>query len=486
MAIQLASGASADVATVDATSKALRGTPYGTNGSVAVPLDRAAIVPGAQPGQPIEGADYKVARVLRCSSFGTLRVSDESLFLYDAIEGAAVDTNKWIQTTTTMTITQAVSTGMLFNANSTATTTTGAMHTSHRKIPFVFGAPIVIRVKARLTAHFNNNLVEIGFGNPATATAAALGDGAVWRKDGTGQVLPVVSINGSEVLGTPISNATFVAAVGTGDYGIFEIMLEQQRARFNLYTQAGVLVNAQDLDFTATSPTLGVTHVNAMTRTYNSGATTAVQLFVAGVAVTVAESMGQRPWTSALAGQSNAGVTSPTAYTQTANYSNSAAPTTRTLTNTTAVEATLGGLLRANALAGANVDYVMFGFTVPTPYTFYFTGIKIPVPMNEVAAVATTDTILSYGLAFNSSAVSLATAGVYPPMRIALAGIHKGTVALAANTLFTGNDIVWQPTVPIAVQPGRFFHVICRAIVGTATATETFLWAGVTVDGYFE
>ncbi len=70
-------------------------------------------------------------------------------------------------------------------------------------------------------------------------------------------------------------------------------------------------------------------------------------------------------------------------------------------------------------------------------------------------------------------------------MRVGLGGTHVGAVGLAANTQFTGPQISWYPQVPIAVQPGRFLHLFCRELVGTATATETYLW-NVVIEGYFE
>jgi hypothetical protein len=177
---------------------------------------------------------------------------------------------------------------------------------------------------------------------------------------------------------------------------------------------------------------------------------------------------------------------SPTAFTQLANWGNSAAPTVRTLSNTAAAETTLGGLLAVNSIAGGNTDLIMFGWQNPSPYTFYCTGIKIPVPLNQVVAVATTATIFAYFASFNLSAVSLATGGTYPGVRVGLGEIHTAAVGLAANLLFSGNTAVWIPTTPMAVQPGRFLHIGCRELVGTATATETYLWGGIAVDGFFE
>jgi hypothetical protein len=201
----------------------------------------------------------------------------------------------------------------------------------------------------------------------------------------------------------------------------------------------------------------------------------------------MADAWSQRDHLVMLSGMGLNSLSSPTAFTQLANWTNSGAPTTRTLSNTVAAEVTLGGLLRVNSIAGGpNIDYIMFAWTNPSPYTFYCTGIRIPVPINEVVAIATTATMYSYFAAFNSSADSLATAAPYSPMRVALGGSHLGQIALAANAYLAGENINWTPGTPMAVQPARRLHVGCRLHLGTATATETFLWPGVGVDGFFE
>jgi hypothetical protein len=58
-------------------------------------------------------------------------------------------------------------------------------------------------------------------------------------------------------------------------------------------------------------------------------------------------------------------------------------------------------------------------------------------------------------------------------------------IGLAANRQLSGPVVDFHPGAEMAVQPGRFFHVICRELLGTGTATETYRWV-VQVDGYFE
>lgn len=482
------SGLDTTVLTVDPTSKAARVSIYGADGSVIGVVDKSAIALGVQPGLLNAGADGKLARLVQVGSGGAIKVEDSDLFLYDAVEGAAYDSNKWIQTATTQTITQAVATGTLYNASAITTLNTGIQLVSNRTFPRVLRSPLLFRSKQRHTAHFTNHLIETGFGAPATAITVSAGQGAFWRKDGAGQYVPVISVGSSEILGTPISNATFIASVAATDYAWFEVIIYDDRVQFTILTQDGVKVNEQVIYLAGTSVSnLNATHLQAFTRSYQLTApASAVQIYVYGTAVYQLYSPNTRTSRESQSGMGYSSIQSPTAYTQLANYGNSTAPTARTLANTTAGEATLGGLIRANAMAaGPATDLILFAFLVPAPYTFYFTGIQIPAPINEVAAVATTATVFQYGMAFGSSAVSLATAGTYPPMRVGLAGFHTAPVALAVGGIFSGNTIDWRPGAPIAVAGGRYVHVIVKCPVGTATATETFQWS-IPIDGWFE
>jgi hypothetical protein len=473
---------------VEATPRAARVIIYGPDGNPVSAQNSAAVVPLTQGGMINAGRDYKLAKTIRASPDGTLRTSDDAIMLYDSCEGAAVNIMKWIQTTTTMTITQAVATGMLFNAGSSVATTVGAMQASHKRYPFISRSALAFRFRARATAHFSNNLIEMGAVNPpATATTAAVPDGFFWRKDAAGQWLPVMSISGVETLGTPISNATFIAAVATTDYCYFAVFVEEERATFRITTNAGVIVTEQIIDFSAASGigTFAVTHLAAFIRTWNSGATgTAVQLFVSQVAVFAVDSLSQRDWKIAMSGMLNNSTVSPTTGLQLAQYANSADPAAAVLSNTAASYTTLGGLFLGPTPtpAGAVTDFALFGWANPSSnLTFFLTGIKIQTA-NRGAAVATTATRLEWALGFNSSAVSLATAAPYSPMKVSI-GAQAFAIGAAIDAV--APDVVWTPGTPLPVMPSRFLHVILRIPVGTATAAG-FLRGSVAIDGFFE
>lgn len=473
------SGASADTLTVDPTSKAGRVTIYDTAGNV-LNLPNKSAIGSAQPGLMNMGADYKIGRLLRVSSNGNLRAADDALLLYDSIEGAAFDSNKWIQTLTTMTAVQANGV-MTLNNSAITTTTTGAMQVSHRMFPNISRSSLVWRSKMRHTAHFNNNLMQFGFGAPTAATATAMLNGACWRKDGTGQYVPVLSFGGSETLGTPISNATFVAAIGATEYCWFEIFLEDTRATFRIYKTTGELVNEQAVDFTSTTTNFTATHFQVFHHVLNVGApATAVQMMIANTSVFACDSLSQMPFDVIQANMNYGTLTSPTAFTQLANYANSAAPASATLSNTAAGYTTLGGQWQFVAVVGAETDYALFGFQVPSPYSMVVKRVTISA-FNMGAAVATTIHSLQFGLGFNSSAVSLATGAPYPPMRKTI-GQCFAPIAAAIGQGFSNCPIEWEGTE--VVQPGRFFHVILKMPTATATASQ-IIRGTCDVEGFF-
>lgn len=177
--------------------------------------------------------------------------------------------------------------------------------------------------------------------------------------------------------------------------------------------------------------------------------------------------------------------TLPTTYLQSHQYANSADPAAAVLSNTAASYTTLGGLFLGPTPtpAGAATDFAFFAIQIPSPYSFTFTGIRIST-MNRGAAVATTATVLEWAMGFNSSAVSLATAAPYSPMKIPI-GRQIFAIAATAESMPSPAEISWQPATPIVVQPGRFIHVILRIPVGTATASG-FIRGSVAIDGYFE
>lgn len=166
---------------------------------------------------------------------------------------------------------------------------------------------------------------------------------------------------------------------------------------------------------------------------------------------------------------------------QAAQWANSAAPAAATLSNTAAGYTTLGGLFRFVPVAGAETDYALFGFQVPTTHRFFCSGVAIGAYVST-ALGATLET-LQWALGINSTAVSLATTdsgNTFGPRRIAL-GSQNFAASAAAGVV--APEIVRQFLAPQIIEPGRFLHTILRIPSGTTTGE---IRGTVTFDGYFE
>ena len=460
--------------------------PYDASGNSLAPVNRAAVSELAG-GQLNSGKDYKIARTQRVSSTGAVEIAGDGTFmLWDAFEGTTRNLNQWVETLTSFTTAQALATGLTLNSGASVTTTQGALESSHRQFPIISRAGLIFRARLRFQGA-TNCFEEWGFSDCSSATTAVISNGAFFRRDGSGSLQPILAFNGTEGAGPTMTGPA------TTDYAWYEIFLEDDRATFQIISVTGVLVSSAVMERGATGGTgtgvaaaarlFAVTHLPCFFRTYNSGAAgTAPQIALTHCSVQLEDAWNQRSHIVAMSGMGLNSLTSPTAYTQLANYANSAAPASATLSNTAAGYTTLGGQYQFAAQATNETDFALFGWTNPSPYTFYCTGVRIGEMINTVAAVATTASVYHWGLGFNSSAVSLATAAPYSPMKVQL-GVQAFAIAAAIGAIAPGFS--WTPGTPMAVQPGRFLHVILKQLLGTATATEIFRGA-VTIDGFFE
>lgn len=169
---------------------------------------------------------------------------------------------------------------------------------------------------------------------------------------------------------------------------------------------------------------------------------------------------------------------------QLANHTNSASPSSATLSNTAAGYTTLGGRWQFAAVAGAATDYALFGYVVPATHRLLVSRIGIST-VNIGADVATTATILDWSVGINSTAVSLATADsapAYGPRRIPL-GVQGFIVGAAIGT--AARDIIREFNNPLIIEPSRYFHIILQMPVGTATGSQV-IRGDVTIGGRFE
>ena len=472
MAIQL-QGSNAVPIYGDSGSNAARIVLYDSAGNPLV-VAPDSVIGATQKVLPVGGAVENNWAALRVDRMGNMRPGNDTLSIRDPCEGTVVNTAVWTASTTSMTQTQAQVSGINLNAGNYASGAAYSILTSSKQLPLLAQAPLRARFKARVV-FYGGSVVEFGFGAP-TGTTAQIPNGAVWRYTSTGTVVPVLCTNGSDVVqGTDVSgllNAT--------NYYVFEVVVTDQDCVFSIYS-AGLLITQQTLFVPAAQPlTWAVTHLPVFTRLYTiSAPSSAPYVYLRDTLVQTFDLAGNEPWTHQLAGTGLGGEVSPTAFSQTSNWSNSAAPSNAALSNTAAGYTTLGGQFGFAAVAGAATDYCLFAFAVPAPYSFFLTGLHITA-YNTGAAGATTPTLLAWGAFCQSGGASLATGTC---IRVPLGAQYFPVGAAIGQCADKDLDITLDP--PLRTDGNKYVGIILRMPVATSTASQVFQ-GSVLMKGYFE
>jgi hypothetical protein len=299
----------------------------------------------------------------------------------------------------------------------------------------------------------------------------------------SGELRLVASFNGSETQ----SGAISYSSTPTGWSGALLPPNEARGVILTVHDDAARLWINDTLVAEVASPTSAsmptISQSLPFTVRIFNGATppaSATQLRIGPVSISVGglgSSLTSLTETSVLAGGGGYQGQSGGTMGSTANGANSAAPAAATLSNTAAGYTTLGGQFSFAAPAGAETDFALFGYQVPAAAAgshnknLLIYGVRIS-SCNIGAAVATTATVLQWGLAVGSTAVSLATAEAATtkaPRRVAL-GMQGFVVGAAIGT--QAQDINVQFATPLLAEPGSFVHVFVKVPVGTATASQ--------------
>jgi len=442
----------------------------------------AGTVSSTTRGLPMILADDGVNAILaRGDRMGNIGIAYGTPMFHEPVESTTFHSVRWTAAATTFTLAQ---TAVGINLNSGAVTTINAVQniTSSRQFLKVARQP--------LHGHFrlNHNLVtnstaDWGFGAPSGTSAIA--NGAFWRFGSDGTVKPFIAFNGSENR----SGSDVVASLNTIDaawktrYWSYDIIIDDDQAIFIVQdSNTGLIVSRQTLTMDlASARLLAVSHLPVFARVYNGGSApaSAPVFIVTDVMVQALDMNLNKAWSHVVAGMQLGGAWLPTTAAQSANYTNSAAPTSATLSNTAAGYTTLGGQFQWAAVAGAETDYALFGFTVPSPYSFYCQGITIDL-INTGAANAATPTTCSWAVGVNSSAINLSTATL-SRVPVGISGIAASAVIGQLGT----NSINVQFPSPLVTDQGRLLILIMKCISGAATASQVI--RGVCgINGYYE
>ena len=441
-------------------------------------------MPSTQGVTPISGLDVGVLnRLIRVGEVGSVRTTSETQLWHDAFEGSTVNAF-WTQSTTTQTIAQA--TGVLTLNNSGITTVnTDSIITSQRQFPKYPKVALHARYKANISANVaaNHTLVEFGFGAPAGVTAV-ISNGCFFRMTAAGNLVGVTSYNGTENV-----SATLLAqgSITTTSYYRYDIFVEDQFARFIVTDANDIPVVDFQLQIPLTAPNIwAVSHLPTFARVYvdATGGGTVVKLLLSGHDVQLMDILTNKPWNVQLASQMRNASINPTTYAQTAS-SMTAAPATETPSNTVGGYNALGGDFATALTVASENPLSVFGFQIPSPYTFYLTMMQWSVPFVSTTIGVTGVPVLEWLIIANCASGDIATGGgqKFP---VGLNMVYTGATQAAGSLLTIGGNLVWNPDVPVPCLPGTFLHIAYKVFITSAAATPGVTRGSVYVDGYFE
>lgn len=462
-----------NILSIDSASKAARVLLYDAAGNPLVYSDSDQ--PNVGRGLLQMGMNDRSVLPMRVDRFGSQALSLHTPLLTESFEGTTVNPIRWLVTATTMAATQASATGLVINSGSITTINTGYMVKTNRSYLKAQRQPLHGKFRAKMSAQ-NNSVMELGFADATTFNGANT-TGAYWQMTASGVLQPVVTFNGVDQTGSDCRSL-----IDTTKFYVFDVFMDDDEAVFTIQdTNTGLLLSKQSIKVPLSGVRMfSTTQLPVMARVYNTGVapTVAPQMVVSDAYVALLDANLNMPYSHVKASQHRDAAKHPQTGAQLSQWANSAEPTSATLSNTAAGYTTLGGKFQFAAVAGAVTDYALFGFQVPTPHTLLITGIDIDT-WNTGAAVATTPTLMTWGVATDLTAVSLATAS-------------HARVGLGSQVLAVGGAIGTQAdrriskqfVTPLITGPGRFVDIILRMPVGTATASQVI--AGmVNIEGYF-
>jgi hypothetical protein len=420
--------------------------------------------------------DERIMRELEVSEDYRLRVETDSLLFVDYPKGSAVNTRKLATVLTTQTITVA---GGRYELNSSGITTvsTGSMLKSYKTFAFYKANALYAEFAGNWTlAPIANWFAEWGFANP-TSAIAAITDGVFFRIT-AGQFRGVCINNSVE---TYVDLGTLPAEADVHDFAI-----ESTMGRVTFWhedTPLGVI----DVPNTQFGPT-AQDQLPIFVRTYTAAIApaSAIKLQVSAIGVSNGGADLNRLWATTQSAMGNSLAQAPTGSTvgQTANYANTAAPASATLSNIAAGYTTLGGQFQFAAVAGAETDYALFAYQVPVGNTAVIRGIWIDT-VNTGAAVATTATWLQWFLGVGSTAVSLATADAAATKSYARVPLGNQVFPIGAAIGAQATCIDVNLDAPLIANSGEFVVIGLKMPLGTATASQ-IIRGLVGVNGFFE
>lgn len=405
---------------------------------------------------------------------------DVPLFADRFVGTAVAAHNKWAQSILTQTAT--VGSGAItLNASAITTINTYSNLLTVPKFRGYADGALYMHARARPNnLPQTNALAELGFGNALTTVAPT--DGAFFRWTASGGFECVNNRGGAET-----STSMTAPAASVYSYFAIEVWGDKQVCRYK--TPSTGFEQEVILTLASGAPSAFNESPGGLMRIVNSAVAPALapQLVVGLFEVSIKVLDVDRPSQTTAAINGLSGAYLPTTGAQSANHANSTSPTSATLSNTAAGYATLGGRYQFAAPVGAATDFALFGYQVPVSHRLIVTGIRISA-CNTGAAVATTATVLDWGIGIGDTAVTLATADAIaasPTTAVRRQPVGVQGFIVGAGIGVCAESIEMSLNSPITVESGRFFHVIVQVPIGTATASQV-IRGDVFVDAHWE
>jgi hypothetical protein len=459
---------------VDPTSKGASAELVNADGT-RMGVTHGAAFTAEQRAVPMAVRNDDNLRIARGDRLGNTSVALNNVLFSEYFEGTTLSASRLSNANTTYAVAQTLS-GLTLNSGASAAANGVSVVKTLRQFPKLQRAPLQFKARARL-GHQTNAVAEIGFGDPTGTTAIATG--AYWQVTNGGVVQPVLTFGGVDVTGTAVT----MPSGWQSNLYTWDVILDDDEATYFVQdTETGLIIAERRIQLPRAQQRLwSATHLPAFCRLYATAVAppAAPVMVVAHIDVVMFDAFMNKPWGHTAAHNGQGSAINPTAFTQSANWANSAVLASATLSNTAAGYTTLGGLFQFAAVAGAVTDYALFGYTVPAPYSLVVTGIDIDT-WNTGTAVATTPHLLVWGCGADQAAVTLAgAANVRTPL-----GAQSFAVAAPAGATAARISADFSQA-PLVTNAGRFFTIILRMPVATATATQV-LQGMVNVKGYFE
>jgi hypothetical protein len=417
-----------------------------------------------------------------------LRVGQDTVLFGDTFNSTTQNTSNWKHSFTTMTMTQ--SAGFL-NVNAAGTSTVSGNYAylqTWRYFPLFGTAPLGVETTAQFTDYPTvNEVIQWGLGI-ATGAAECI-DGVWWEMTSTGITGCIRYNSGTTAKQTLIATITDLDL--NQNYKFVVVIGERQVD----YWIDDVLYGSQDMPAGQGQPFI-TTALPYFVQKYNSGTvgSTPNTIFKVGdISVTLMDLSTNQTWANQMSqlGLGMQGLNGGTMGNAMVQWANTTLPTAAAATNTTAaLGAFVGGIFQMNAPATSTTDVIVSSWQNPiggvnqTPRTLKLRGMKVDC-VNTVAAVATTGTTFAVAVAWGAQQANLAASlagtetgsfinNTTKIRRIQPLGVISFPVGAAIGAQATGIQFDFEA--PLVINPGEYLQVIAKPLLGTATATEVFVW----------